>query len=196
MQFIDIKKSSWTWQVFTCHDTANSLLSFIFSRHVSPVSGEALITSTACLSSSAACATPPQFPYRAVTACHCLPLWILQWQFAHIDADWSQDLVFILFSLHFFLSSSPKLNSIDHDQELECAKAGHAGMFLWWMAEELMTDFSAQFLEELSQNLIFSLHLSLWLRHSGKLKGQIQLTSGTVIPAKETYSPPVKPLKD
>lgn len=69
--------------------------------------------------------------------------------------------------------------------------------FFWWMVEEeLMTDFSCQFLDELSGNLIFSIHLLLWLRHSGKLKGQIQLTNRTWIPAKETYSPPVKSLKD
>lgn len=34
MQFIDLKKSQWTWQVLTSPDTANSLLSFIFRRRV------------------------------------------------------------------------------------------------------------------------------------------------------------------
>lgn len=47
--FIDIKKSHWMWQVFTCPDAASSLLSLIFSRHTTPFLGEALIPTTAVL---------------------------------------------------------------------------------------------------------------------------------------------------
>lgn len=55
---------------------------------------------------------------------------------------------FTLFSLHFLPNSSPKLNSMGHDQEQESAKAGHCYSFsVVGGGEELMTDFSCQFLD-------------------------------------------------
>lgn len=196
MQFIDIKKSKGTWQVFTCPDTANSLLSFIFSRHVTSASGEALIPLQLSLLPQLCMWPLPSFLiklWQALIVC-------LSGYYSGNLLTWMLTDRKISFSLCFVCVSSQTQAQnwtvwvMTRNQSLKRLVIDR--IFLCRMLKMLMTDFIFQFLDELPGNLIFSVHLLLWLRHNGKLKGQIQLTNRTWIPAKDTYSSLVGSLRD
>lgn len=133
MQFIDIKKSQGTRQVFTCPDTAKSLLSFICSRHVTPVLGEALAPLQLSLLPQLCMWPLPSFliklwQARIVRLAGYYTGNLLPWMLADPKISF-----FTLFCLCFRPNSSPKLNSMGHDQEQEFERLVTDRVFPWQM---------------------------------------------------------------